>query len=311
MPRALEQRAREERGRRLAVGAGDPRDPQRAPSDRRRSGRRRRAIARPHVVDDDLGHAEPERPLHDERHRAARDRVGREVVPVAREARDAEEQGPGTDEPVVERQARDDHVGAVPEQLAERHAAGSLRVRPGGENGAMPERRTLTDADGTAVATFTYIERDGRRVADLLELEVPVERAVPAILRAAAGLPGGRSGRPRARAGRAAGGKPARHAHVYSHDLAERPEPSPPPGIELTPVDRPVAEILSRLPGRPPARARRHPVIADEDSGAELSGHLRPVAAVERARGHRRRARRGRDPGRRLDAPSRRSPGRG
>ena len=44
------------------------------------------------VVDDDLGHAEAERALDDERDRAARDRVGGEVVAVAREARDAEEQ---------------------------------------------------------------------------------------------------------------------------------------------------------------------------------------------------------------------------
>ena len=51
-------------------------------------------------------------------------------MPVAGEAGHAEEQGPGTDEPVIEGQARDDHVGAVPEQLAERHAAGSLRTGP-------------------------------------------------------------------------------------------------------------------------------------------------------------------------------------
>ena len=50
------------------------------------------AIARAHVVDEDLRDAQPERPLHDQRDGAARDRLGREVVPVAGEARDAEEE---------------------------------------------------------------------------------------------------------------------------------------------------------------------------------------------------------------------------
>ena len=52
----------------------------------------------------------------------------------------------------------------------------------------MPDRRTLTDADGTPIATYTDVERDGRRVADLLELEVPVERALAADSRPAQGL---------------------------------------------------------------------------------------------------------------------------
>ena len=43
-------------------------------------------------------------------------------------------------------------------------------------------RRTLTDPDGVPVAHYTHAERDGRVVADLLELELPVERALPVIL---------------------------------------------------------------------------------------------------------------------------------
>ena len=128
-PRALQQRAGEEGGGGLAVGAGDAGDAQR--------GRRIAVEAggggghrRADVLHDDFGHAEPQRPLDDERHRPSRHRVRREVVPVAGEPRDGEEQGPWSDEPIVESQARDDHVGAVPEQFAERHASGSLRARP-------------------------------------------------------------------------------------------------------------------------------------------------------------------------------------
>ena len=74
-----------------------------------------------------------------------------------------------------------------------------------------PHRRTLVDADGLPIARFTHVERDGRRVADLLELEVPVERAVPFVL---AELRGMRVAGPEAlgRALVAAGGTAARHA---------------------------------------------------------------------------------------------------
>ena len=99
-------------------------------------------------------------------------------------------------------------------------------MRPAARMTRMPERRTLTDADGTVIATFTDVERDGRRVADLLELEVPVERALAPIL---AQLQGFRVAGP-VELGRAlidAGGTPARHAHVYSHDLLDAPGAAP------------------------------------------------------------------------------------
>ena len=74
-----------------------------------------------HVLDLDLRHAEPERPADHERRRATLDRVRREVVAVAGEAGDAEEQRPGLDLAVVVGEARDLDVRAVAEQLAQRH----------------------------------------------------------------------------------------------------------------------------------------------------------------------------------------------
>jgi hypothetical protein len=147
----------------------------------------------------------------------------------------------------------------------------------------MPGRRALTDTDGTLVATYADVERDGRRVADLLELEVPVERAVQPIL---AELQGYRVAGPveLGYALVAAGGNPARHAHVYRHDLAERPEPTVPDGVTLTPVDRPAAELVpAYLAAHPPGHPD-HPIIAAEDSDAWfralLAGPLLPGSGL-------------------------------
>ncbi len=90
-PGRLEQRACQEARRRLAVGPGDADD--REPRGRiavqpRRDGRHRRA----YVVDDDLGDAQAERSLNDERGGPLLDRLRREVMPVAGEPRDAEEE---------------------------------------------------------------------------------------------------------------------------------------------------------------------------------------------------------------------------
>jgi len=142
----------------------------------------------------------------------------------------------------------------------------------------MPDRRTIADADGSPIATFVPGRRDGRDLAELLELEVPVERAVPAIL---AELKGFRVAGPEAlgRALVAAGGIPARHAHVYSYDLSgERPEPRPPAGITLTAVDRPAGDLLATYLAAHPPDHVDWPVIAAEDSsvhlGAILSGRF-------------------------------------
>jgi GNAT superfamily N-acetyltransferase len=90
-----------------------------------------------------------------------------------------------------------------------------------------PERPgwlTLTDDEGAAVGRFVRGERDGRPMADLFERETTPEGAVPPILLE---LRGWRIGADEAlgEALIAAGGRPARHAHVYSHDLRRLPGP--------------------------------------------------------------------------------------
>jgi hypothetical protein len=127
------------------------------------------------------------------------------------------------------------------------------------------ERRTLVDADGLPIARFVHAERDGRPLADLVVLAVPVERALPHVL---SELRGTRVAGPEdlGRALVAAGGKAHRHSHAYSHDLHDRPA-VPPSAFDLTPVDRPASELLpvylaAFAPGHPDRmeapEARRH-----------------------------------------------------
>jgi len=108
--RGLEQLAHEERGGRLAVRPGHADDVQ----PRRRIAVEAGGDARhrdAHVVDDHLRHAQAERALDDQRRGTARDRVGRELMPVAGEAGHAEEERPGPDEAVVEGEPGDVHRG--------------------------------------------------------------------------------------------------------------------------------------------------------------------------------------------------------
>jgi GNAT superfamily N-acetyltransferase len=137
-----------------------------------------------------------------------------------------------------------------------------------------PERRKLVDADGLPLARFVHSERDGRVVADLFELEVPVERALPTILTELSGMRvAGTEALGRALV--AAGAIPARHAHVYSHDLRERPTPTLPAGLRFAPADRPAADLLpAYLASHPPQHVDAH-VLAGEDSGAHLTRILR------------------------------------
>ena len=134
----------------------------------------------------------------------------------------------------------------------------------------LPERRTLTDADGVPLARFTQVERDGRLVADLFELEVPVERALPVVTAELRGMRVAGSedlGRALVRAGAV----PARHAHVYSHDLRERP--SEPAGLRG--LDHSAADLLpAYLAAHPPDHVDAA-TIAGEDSEAFLAGLLR------------------------------------
>jgi hypothetical protein len=118
----LQQRPGQERGGRLAVGAGDPDHRQRG---RRIAGQpgRGRGHRGAHVVDDDLGDRGAQRVVDDERRRAALDRLGGEVVAVAAEAADAEEDGAGLDHPGVvgERPDVDRGRRQIAEQVAEEH----------------------------------------------------------------------------------------------------------------------------------------------------------------------------------------------
>jgi hypothetical protein len=126
-PGGLEQLPYEVRGGRLAARARDP-------DDRELGGgiavhpRRRARHRGADVVDQHLGHAQPQRALDHQRGRAAGDRVAGEVVPVAGEAGHAEEQRSRLDRAVVVGEGDDVNVGPVAEQFAQRHAGGTLAV---------------------------------------------------------------------------------------------------------------------------------------------------------------------------------------
>jgi hypothetical protein len=92
--RGVEDRVEDERRRRLPARARDPHDFEllRRAAEERVRGRRHRS---PDVAHDQLGDGELERTGDDERRGAGSDRVGREVVAVARRARDAEEEAAG------------------------------------------------------------------------------------------------------------------------------------------------------------------------------------------------------------------------
>jgi ribosomal protein S18 acetylase RimI-like enzyme len=105
-------------------------------------------------------------------------------------------------------------------------------------------RTVLHDADGP-VGTYDRDERGGVVYADLFRREpgVSAERAARAAL---ADLRGMRIAGDEAlgHALIAAGGRALRHAHLMSHDLAERPDWHEPPGYRLSDVDRPAADLV-------------------------------------------------------------------
>ena len=133
-----------------------------------------------------------------------------------------------------------------------------------------PNYRTLVDSYGVPLARFLYAEREGNTIAELFELEAPLERAVPVILDELRGWRVAGS----ELLGRAladAGAIPARHAHVYSHDLEDLPATST--GFELTPIDRPVNALL---PAYLAAFAPGHP---DRMEAADALRHLEGIVA--------------------------------
>jgi GNAT superfamily N-acetyltransferase len=140
----------------------------------------------------------------------------------------------------------------------------------------VTEWRFLHDDDGTPIARYLDV---GRGTADLIEPTVPVERALPVVLRELRGMRVAGSIE-LGRALIAAGAQPLRHAHIYSHTLEVRPEE--PPG--LRPLDRPAEDLLAAYdtafpPGHPdrtdPALLHLDGLIAEgllDESGIALDG---------------------------------------
>jgi GNAT superfamily N-acetyltransferase len=133
-----------------------------------------------------------------------------------------------------------------------------------------PERRTLVDENGLSVARYLHAERDGRAIADLLELDVPVARALPYITRELRGMRIAGS-EELGRALVAAGGRLYRHSHAYTHDLVALPALDT--THELTPVDRPASELL---PVYLAAFGSGHPDRMEPDEAAR---HLEGIVA--------------------------------
>jgi hypothetical protein len=111
-----------------------------------------------------------------------------------------------------------------------------------------PAGRVLLDAAGTPIARYDHALRGDVPIADLFAREpgVSVDRAAAAVL---AELRGMKIAGDEAlgRALLAAGGTKVRHGHLYTYDFARRPPPrtwTDPPGVRLTDVDRPAADLV-------------------------------------------------------------------
>jgi hypothetical protein len=131
------------------------------------------------------------------------------------------------------------------------------------EDPSRARGRLLVDGTGAPVARFELRDRDGTPLADRVELAAGVtpEQAVAAIMSELRGwhVAGDEAlGRRLVTAGAA----PRRHVHVMSRDLARDPaptdwlEPPLPPGVRLTPVDRPPIDLAATYaaafpPGHP------------------------------------------------------------
>ncbi len=138
-------------------------------------------------------------------------------------------------------------------------------------------RSVLSDDDGP-VGRYDRDERDGRVYADLFDRE-PGVSAARAARAALAPLRGWRIAGD-TELGRqlvAAGGRPVRHAHLMTHDLAVRPDWSDPPGHRLTDVDRPAADLVDAyLAAFPPGHVD-HRAEPRDSALATLVRHLSGV----------------------------------
>jgi len=136
-----------------------------------------------------------------------------------------------------------------------------------------PHGRVLLDAAGKPIGRYDHTPRQTYVVADLFDREpgVGAEEAAAAVL---AELRGMRiaGDEELGRALVAAGGTPVRHGHMYSYDFQRNPPPATwnaPPGIRLTDVDRPAADLVAARVAAYPAD---HPdrEFVPEDHEAEL-----------------------------------------
>ena len=134
-----------------------------------------------------------------------------------------------------------------------------------------------------------------RTVADLLELEVPVERALPYVLRRAARACASPVPEPLGRALVGAGGRFHRHSHAYTHDLvaaardrrrATRSRRSTGPRRSCCPV-----YLAAFAPGHPDR-------MEAPEAGRHLAGADPQRPAARQRAGDRGRPDRRRDPGR-------------
>jgi GNAT superfamily N-acetyltransferase len=137
------------------------------------------------------------------------------------------------------------------------------------------KRRVLLDAAGTPVGRYEHDERGGVVYADLFVREpgVSAERTAAAVT---ADLGGMRIAGDEAlgRALIAKGGRVIRHAHLMTHDLAERPPEPHAPGIRLTDVDRHAADLLDAYRAAYPPGHIDHRDEPLERSRSDLDGYL-------------------------------------
>jgi ribosomal protein S18 acetylase RimI-like enzyme len=132
-----------------------------------------------------------------------------------------------------------------------------------------PAGRVLLDAAGTPIGRFDHGMRGDVPIADLFERApgVTVEQAVTAILADLRGMKIA-GDEELGRALIAAGGTKLRHGHLFSYDFrAKTPPPwEAPPGIRLTDVDRPVADMLASYQAAYPPDHPDHDFIPGDDA---------------------------------------------
>jgi GNAT superfamily N-acetyltransferase len=133
-----------------------------------------------------------------------------------------------------------------------------------------PAGRVLLDAAGRPMGRFDYGMRGDVPIADLFEREpgVTAERAAAAVLADLRGMKVA-GDEDLGRALIAAGGTKLRHGHLFSYDFREK-RPSrhwdTPPGVRLTDVDRPVADMLDAYQAAYPPDHPDHGFLPGDDA---------------------------------------------